>query len=277
MFKRNLLSSLILTAAAIGAHAADGAFKGTVPPSLKFAETAGSLEVIKSFPATAALDGWVVKDKNSGKNLVVFTTKDGETLLAGLAMDKTGKNLTSVFSDIHVPGPDYSAAMKDFAQNGASVTVGAGSAKAEITVVFDANCGFCKVMHKLVAPAVAAGELKVHYIPVAILGADSDVKGAGVMASKNPLAALDALANGGTAQTSNDKALLAKIQANGVLMKKHGFSGTPAVLYMGKQDGEDTVFAANGVPNIMEMFSRLGISGQVATLKKDPSLARFLR
>ncbi len=279
MFYRNLLSVVALSVAAFGAHAKAEPLKpyaGTLPAALQYAKTAGGLEVFKKFSAAGGMDGWVVQDRASGKHIIVYSTKDGETVLAGMMLDRAGKNLSQVYAEEHIPAPDYSAVLDEFLKDSASVVVGSAKAKAELLVVFDANCGYCKVMHKLVAPSVDAGELRVRYVPVAILGADSDVKGAGILAAKDPREAVEG-AVAGRMSTSTDAALLEKVKSNTALMKKNGFGGTPVVLYRAKVKGEDTVFVANGVPAMNELFSRLGISGQTDKLKADPALARFLR
>lgn len=283
--KRSLLATAAITlalTAAFGANAqaasADALtpYKGALPAPLTFAKNAGSLEVYKTFPAAGGLVGWLVKDVKADKHLIVYSTKDGEVLLAGMALDKTGKNLTASYAEQYVPVPDYSIALSEFEKQGANVVVGNPKAKAAVTIIFDANCGYCKLMHKLITPAVDAGELRVTYVPVAILGGDSDQKAAGILAAKDPGAALHTAVEG-RAETSTDKALLAKVMSNTALMKKHGFNGTPGVLYKGKLKGEETVFVANGVPNITDMFAKMGISGQVDQLKKDPQLSKFLR
>ncbi len=280
MFKTKLLTAVALSVAALGAQAAKAdalkPYTGTLPAALQYAKNNGNLEVFKKFPAEGGLEGWVVQDKSSGKHIIIYSTKDGNAIIAGMMLDKNGKNLSAVYGEEHIPAPDYTEALDDFTKGAASVVAGNAKAKAEIVVVFDANCGYCKLMHKLVTPAIEAGELKVRYVPVAILGGDSDIKGAGLLASKNAHEAATA-AGAGRAETSSDKALLAKVQSNTAMMKKHGFTGTPAVLYKATVKGEETVYVANGVPNINEMFSRLGINGQVDKLKQDPSLARFLR
>jgi len=279
MFKRNLLTATVLSLAALSAHANKAEpltpYTGVLPPPLQFAKTTGGLEVYKKFAAAGGLDGWVVEDKNSGKEIIVYSTKDGEALIAGMMLDKAGKNLSATYAETHIPAPDYNVALSEF-KAAPGINVGNQKAKAELVVVFDANCGYCKLMHKLVTPAVEAGELKVRYVPVAILGADSDIKGAGLLAAKNAQAAVDG-AVAGRAETSTDKALVAKVMSNTNLMKKHGFNGTPAVLYQVKDKGDDTVYVANGVPNIKELFGRLGINGQLDKLKQDPAMERFTR
>ena len=279
MFKRKLLAAVALSAIAMSAFAGKAEplkpYTGPLPASLQFAKTQGGLEVYKKFQAAGGLDGWVVQDKASAKDIIVYTSKDGEALIAGMMLDKSGKNLSGTYSDMYIPAPDYSEAMAAF-KSSPSVVVGNAKAKAEMVIVFDANCGFCKIMHKLVSPAIEAGELKVRYVPVAILGADSDVKGAALLAAKDAKAALDADVEGHAA-TSTDQGLVGKVRANTELMKKFNFGGTPVVLYSAKDKGEDTVFVSPGVPAILEVFNRLGINGQVEKLKQNPDLQRFVR
>lgn len=275
---RKLLTAIALSTLALAAQAATTPaqpYKGELPAVLQFAKGSG-LEIYNKFPAQGGLDGWVVKDQGSGKQVVIYTSADGSVMLAGMLLDKTGKNLTAEYTEQFVAPPDYTAALADF-NKAASVMVGKSSAKAELTVAFDPNCGFCKILHRLLEPAVTAGEVKVRYVPVAILGADSDRKAAAMLESKDVLGDVTTLSTGGQAKLSTNPALLAKVQENTQLMRKHGFNGTPAVLYKTKAKGDETVFVSNGVPNMNELFERLGISGQVDKLKADPNLARFLR
>ena len=271
------LSALVYASSGM---AADTAAKPdfAVPPVLEMARQSGGLEVFKSFPAVAGMRGWVVKDKTSNQYTVVYTTADGENLIAGMILDRSGRNLTGEYAKEFLPVADHSAAFKAFSQGGdaTGVTVGAPAAKAEITVLFDANCGYCKLIHKLVTPAIEAGELRVHYVPVAILGADSGPKGAGLLAAKDAKLDLDSITAGGNAESSNDKALLAKVQANTAMLKKYGFNGTPVVMYKATTNNEDTLMVSPGLPNMSHLFTGLGISGQIEKLKQDASLAKYL-
>lgn len=278
MFKRHLVAAVLSATFAIPALAASAAEAlPPLPAALKFAQTNAGLTVIKPFDATSGLQGWVVKDQNSGKHIVVYTTQDGEVLIAGMALDKTGRNLTALYAEEHVPAPDYSPAFNDFTGSAAaSVMVGSSKAPAEITVLHDPNCTFCKLLSRLTRPAVEAGELRIRYVPVAILGGDSAAKAAAILAAKDPGAVLYAQVDGAST-VSNDAALQTKVTANSNLMRKHGFNGTPTVLYKSKAGGQDTMHIANGLPNMLELFTKLGISGQTDKLKSDPALAKYLR
>ena len=278
------LASVSFQAQAAGAEpakkpAARAVKPAEVPEVLRELQKSANLEIIKGFKAEGGLAGWIVKDANQAESTIVYTTPDGQVLLAGLAINKAGKNLTAEYTALHVPKQDYTQTLKTFSAGGeaAGVTFGSPNAKAEIIALFDANCGFCKLLHRLVEPAVDAGELRVRYIPVAILGADSAPKGAGLLAAKDPKKLASAMAAGVPAETSNDPALLAKVRANNELMKKSGFNGTPAVIYVtGKGTSEEVVNVSNGLPAMGTLFTRLGISGQVDKLKANPELARYL-
>lgn len=275
---RKILSAIAFAAVCATAGAAPSQFEpyeGEVPPVLKFGQAAG-LQIFKKFDAVDALTGWVVKDSNSGKQVVVYTTASGNTMIAGMVLDKSGRNLSAEYMEAHVPPPDYTAVLAEF-KKAAKVTVGKSAAKAEVVVAFDPNCGYCKVFHRLVKPALDAGSLKVTYVPVDILKGDSDRKAAGMLEAKDVLADIDALAAGGQAVLSSNPGLIAKVKENTGMMRKHGFNGTPVVLYMGKKDGEETVFVDNGVPDIGVMFERLGIKVDLSALKADPALSRFVR
>lgn len=278
MFKKTLLTLAALTVVTASAFAADTPLKAMdpskVPAVLKSPQFAGAMEVQKTFTGPSGLTGWVVKELASNKQVILFSTADQGTVFAGILMDKEGNNLSAAYAEQHIPKPDYTAVLNDF-NNAANVVVGSSKAKAEITVLYDVNCGFCKLMHKIVQPAIAAGELRVRYVPVAILGADSGPKGAAVLASKNPSATME-LAVNGQAESSSDKALLAKVASNTALMKKHGFSGTPAVLYRVTTGADKKVVVSNGLPTVTEMFQQLGINGQIEALKADPQLSRYV-
>jgi thiol:disulfide interchange protein DsbG len=284
MFKSKLLTAAVLSLAVVSAFASAGTvepltpYTGTLPAALQTAASAGGLTVFKKFQAAGGLDGWVVQDKRSGKDIIIYTSKDGEALVAGMMLDKNGQNLSAQYTAANIPaqeGPDYTAAIKEFKSGG--VDVGNPKAKAEITVVFDVNCHYCKDLEKVVGSAIDAGALRVHYVPVGILAPDSVTKGAGFLAAKDPKAAMGKII-AGTADASSDKDLIAKVTANTGIMKKYGFDGTPAVLYMGKDKGEETVFSANGVPNFVDMYARLGLDSKLLdAAAKDPSLARYIQ
>lgn len=283
MFKFKALATVAFSLATLGAAHAQAndntdLYTGEIPSVLMGLKNVGAgLTVVKSFDAAGGLGGWVIQDGESGQHVVVYTTEDGEVMLAGLAIDRMGNNLSAEYTEKHVPAKDHSEAFEDFTKNSDSVVLGSEDAPVEVTVAYDSNCGFCKIFHKLVQPAIEAGEMRLRVVPVAILGSDSGPKGAAILESDDLQATMNAATYGiGVTQKSNNTAALAKVQANTELMRKHGFNGTPLVLYEVGDADESTIVIANGVPTMKPMFEVLGIDGQLDILKEDPSLARFI-
>ena len=263
---------------ALGSAAGLSAFSLTnLPEVLANAQNSNSLKVLKEFPTPGGLQGWVIKEGREGKEVIIYTSADGKILIAGMLMDARGENLTAKFGEQHISKPDYTPAFNAFQKDAHSVLVGEAKAPAEITVLFDLNCGYCKIFHRLVQPAIAAGELRVRYIPVGILGPTSVDKAAALMHSKDPFGFINAVAASGSAGGVDAlaKEFVPKVQANTELMKRMGFNGTPAVLYKAKQG--DTLVVSTGLPAILGMFSQLGISGQVDKLRGQQDLEGYLR
>ena len=255
---------------------AGGSFNlNNLPEVLASAQLTNSLKVLKEFPAAGGLQGWVIKEGREGKEVIIYTSPDGKVLIAGMLLDVKGDNLTAKFGEQHLTKPDYTLAFNAFHKEATPVIVGDAKAPSEITVLLDVNCGYCKLMHRLVQPAISAGELRVRYIPVGILGPTSLDKASALMQSKDPLAFMNAAATTGAAETSSAKEFTSKVQANTDLMKKYGFNGTPAVLYKAKQG--NALMVSTGLPNVLNMFNQLGISGQVDKLKLQQDLAPYLR
>ncbi|HDR9105993.1 TPA: thiol:disulfide interchange protein DsbG [Burkholderia vietnamiensis] len=280
MLKKKLLGLALLTsfgtagAFAATAPAADAPYTGDVPAVLQHARQVGGLEVKKSFDAAGGLHGWVVKDP-SGKNVVVYTTPDNTVLLAGIALDVSGRNLSTDYASQYIPAPDYSAAFKAFSTEAASVLWGNPKAKAEMTIVTDPNCPFCQRLEAMVKKAVDDGKLKVHLVPVGFEAADSPQKAAGLLKTKDVSAYMTSDVVRGPVEQSTDPDLAAKVKANWALMAKYGFNGTPAVFYKSLDDGKLNV--SPGVPNMTELLNKLGLAEYLPALKADPNFARYAR
>ena len=259
--------------------AADSGYSlDNLPAVLKNAQKGTGLQIKKTFPAQSGLQGWLVKQSNESREAVIYTTADGDLLIAGMLMTVQGENLTSKYSEEHIPKPDYSEAFKAFQKDSEYVTLGDKKAKAEVFVLFDPNCGYCKVIHRLLAPSIDAGELKVHYVPVGILGPTSVDKSAALLESSDPAGYIAKAVSGtASADKAKNKATEAKVQANNELMRKYGFTGTPAVLYSVKGPKGETVQVSMGLPNMPNLFSQLGISGKMDLLKMQPDLAQYIR
>ncbi|MEX3983623.1 hypothetical protein AB4Y45_32095 [Paraburkholderia sp. EG287A] len=283
----SLLAALASTAAfaasaPVPASGAEALYTGPVPAVLQAAVTKGALDVYNTFPAADGLHGWVVRDRNSGKYVVVYTTPNNGVLLAGMALDVNGQNLTSVYAAKFAPATDYGPVYKQFTTQAASVVWGKPSAKAEVVIGMDPNCIFCQRTEHMLKPAVDDGALKVVLVPVGILGHDSPQRAAGLLVAKDVNAYMDAdVVAGeftGNVPTSTDSGALAKVQANTQMFEKAGFSGTPAILYMSGTGKDQTLNVSPGVPNMTEMFTKLGLQKYIEKSKaQDPQFAQYFR
>lgn len=257
--KKHIISTLLmagLALAGVSAHAeaadtttnTSTAASAALPVPLQLA-IQGGLKVEKNFQAAGGLKGWVLSE-GPGRNMVVYTTEDGEVAIAGTMLDAKGQNLTAKYIEQYAPKVDYSKAWPRL-ESSAYIAEGAkGKAVKSVIYAFeDANCGYCHLAWKALQPYEKAG-LQVRWIPVAFLGKDSANKAAAVMTAKDPAVAMAEMhANYGKQSDANttpvSPEIKAKLDANAKLMNELGFRGTPAILY---KDKTGKVVAQDGMP-----------------------------
>ncbi|MCW7538439.1 thioredoxin fold domain-containing protein [Aquabacterium sp. A7-Y] len=124
---------------------------------------------------------------------------------------------------------------------GAGVQVGQMMAAHTVYVLFDPQCPHCATLWAEAKPLL--GKLKMVWIPVQLLGADSAPMGAAILASPQPVEALErheALVNQRVKLTppQADAASLAKVAANTELFKKLGAESVPVVYFRHAKTGQ---------------------------------------
>jgi thiol:disulfide interchange protein DsbG len=258
-------------AAAAFAGVEPAASSDSVPPALKMA-VSGGLKVEKSFQAASGLKGWVLS-QGPANNMIVYTTADGETAIAGSMVSSTGENLTKKYLDQYAPKPNYEKAWAEVEKSSWVAEGAKGSAVKSVVYVFkDANCGYCHLAWKALQAYEVAG-LQVRWVPVAFLAPDSVTKAAALLDAKDGAAALESLhtnfgkKNVATVQPST--AAKAKVEANTQLMGKLGFQGTPVTLY------KDKAGKVNAVQGMFKLSDLPGITNLPAQANTDPALAKF--
>jgi thiol:disulfide interchange protein DsbG len=261
-----LASAFALSAVALSAQAAE-----PLPPAVQTAVDNG-LQFEKSFPAAGGLTGWVLS-QGPNNNIVIYTPPSGDVAIAGNMFDVKGVNLNKQYLEKYAPTPDYAKLWGEL-ESSAWVYEGAkpADAKSIIYAFEDANCGYCHLAWKSLLPYMKVG-LQVRWIPVAFLGSDSLPKAAALLtATDGPSAAAAMHADYGK-RLANPKpvpeATKAKIDANATLMRKYGFTGTPAIFY---KDKAGKVIAVTGMPRLNELPAITGLPVQPQT---DPDLARY--
>ena len=217
----------------------------------------GGFTVDKSFKAASGLTGWVIKSP-AGQYSIVFTTQDGQSLVAGALVDASGKNLTADYNDKYVPKPDLQKAW-DKVEKSAYITTGAKGDKVKSVVYafLNPNCVFCHYAWKALQEYEKVG-LQIRWVPVAILGPSSTGKAAAIMEAADAGAALTEHETGyqpgkdsGIAAVAKPKAeTLKALEAHSNLMREFGFQGTPAILY---KDAKGQVMAAPGMPRLSDL------------------------
>lgn len=245
---------------------------GPTPPVLDRALAAG-LKVVRQFPAGSGLTGWVLSQ--GGSHSLVYTTADGQTLVAGVLVDGKGQNLSARHEDQYLPEPDLAAAYAQLDKSAIVAEGGGRNPKSVIYAFIDPNCPYCHAMWRAVQPYQAAG-LQVRWIPVATLGPTSMPKAIAVLAAPDKPAALRRMEeNHGKPWIDEGKnerthpALAASIRANGELMNGFGIAGTPGVVWRNRNG---KVQVRSGMPRLSELPAITGLPEQKSS---DPALARF--
>jgi thiol:disulfide interchange protein DsbG len=157
------------------------------------------------------------------------------------------------------------------------VTEGAANPQRVMYVFFDANCYYCNLTWKALAPYEKAG-LQVRWIPVAYQKDSSTGRAAAILEAPNPALALreneigyrPGSYDGGIKPLVRARASSLKtLRGNLDLMKKFGAPGTPAVVWK-YPDGK--IGFRNAVPRLSELP---GFTGLPAQRNDDPDLAEF--
>lgn len=254
-----LISGVFVSLLALSAHAQDGQ---QVDPAVESLLKVGSISApaeyqvdpavvakieplltqgggkVNYFPGPAGMIGVGVTSKN-GKQIVVYATPDGSTLFSGIAVDvATSKNIAT--ADMQkLPPPDYSGLIDVVAgRDGIKtnfVTEGDPASENKYYVFFDPRCGFCHRTYNAFLSQLAAGQdLVVHYLPIGILGPESqniakEINGMG------PEDALDLLRKSVTKQAhvSSPEAIARGATAhdqNLAVFRNLQFDGVPAII-----------------------------------------------
>ena len=270
------MKKMVVSAVALAASVLAFSAQAETPKALDMPLKNG-MKIDKSFPVSPSLNGWVISPTNGSQPpSIVYTTADGNYLLAGILVDASGQNLTQQFSETQIPKPDYSPLFAKL-EKSAYVAEGAKNPKQIIYAFMDPNCIFCHLMWKEVQPYEQEG-LQVRWVQVGFLKPDSAGKAAALLESKDAEALLktnetkydEPHEEGGIAPATNlSPAVQAKLKANAQLMQDFGFSGTPAMVY---KDKFGKVQTKPGLPRLSTLPDLFGLP---AVPNADPELARF--
>lgn len=238
------------------------------PVVVQMIESKG-MKVERSFPVSAQLTGWVMSDPKSADGYsVMYTTADGENLIAGAVLDRYGKNLTAEHAERYIPKPDMATAFKDLQKNATTLTTGSTKPKQTFYVIADPNCGFCHLVSA--AFGLYADDVQIKWIPVGFLAPSSQNLAAAALQKQ---VAWDALMTNKGRRAELEKTeikpeVAKQLAKNLDLMRKYQFQGTPGVLW--EKDGKIEV--RKGMVRISEIAAVLGVPTKETS---DPMLSRY--
>lgn len=121
-------------------------------------------------------------------------------------------------------------------------TVGSEMSVRRVYVFFDPQCPHCAALWKAAKPLKS--QARFIWIPVGLLNANSSLQGAAILASADPIAAMDqheasmSAQQGGIAPSGDNEAQKAQVAANTALMNRYSFSSVPVVVAKHAVSGE---------------------------------------
>jgi len=239
--------------------------------------------VVKSFQATGSLTAWVVHSSDHPSDAVVLYTLDDDRVLVHgrvFSMNDNAKKQDQMiehsgeYAQRYKPVIDFEAQW-DRIVNSYWFADGASNDKATRVVYgfFDANCIYCHLAWLALEPYMEKG-LQVRWIPVAIIGQDSDVKAAAIVQASVASDAMRAghrqWEQGGfpAAELVPDN-VRDGLDANLLLMRSLGVKGTPAFFY---KDAEERIQSVGGMPRLSQAAE---MAGMVEVENSNPKLQRF--
>lgn len=233
------------------------------PEPIKNLENQG-LEVVRSFPVGQSLMGWVVTF--DGKDLIVYTTVDGEYLINGIVMDAQGVDLTEEHQRSWLPRPEWHDLETAYYLTEPSLkssSDGQLETSTYLYVFFDPNCPFSQLAWLALQPYREAGA-EIRWIPVAYLKPDSRNRAAALLDAEQPdeLLALN-MENFGQPNEALDVAIESRhreqLQANMDLMQGMGINGTPGWVWA---TDEEEVESLSGMPRLPRLAEITGLPRQ---------------
>ena len=245
------LLSLLVAGSVWAAPKPPAAPEPAVPPHLiqmidKVSQ--GQLIVKKSFDVNPQFNGLLVAPKQGGREMIVFTDKPGNFLFFGTVVDAKGDNLTQTYYQKYVISDMASKAFAEIKQTHWFAD-GKDSAKHKLYVVIDLNCSFCHKQFEDLQPMVQRGDLQIRWVPVGFLKPDSAAKAAQLLKAsstqervallhRDEMGFNDKTEEGGIKPLKMDKSnpavvqAFAAVDANNDFFARHGFQGTPAILFI---------------------------------------------
>jgi thiol:disulfide interchange protein DsbG len=224
--------------------------------------SSGQYHALRVFQGPHGLTGVVVTTASNGTSTsVVWISPDGAAVIAGTLFDASATDLNQS-SLVDLGFRLHPAEALQRASNADAQPLVAGSAGPMVTAFIDANCTYCHLLYQQLMPYVANHKVRVRFVMVGIIKADSNDRAVAILSAKDPLAALkrdqdefnsESEEGGFPIQgTPRLPAAVAAVTANNVLISKTGIDGTPAFLFCSQSKG--SVQQLVGMPQDLPQF-----------------------
>lgn len=225
-----------------------------VPPQLQGAISAGDVSIHSEFKVSNEIRGLVLK--RGIDHFLVYETKDGN-VIEGSIIAPSGKNLTEEHTRTVLPPRDLKLAVSMMDQLGDENVVieGPKKAKGAIYLFVDLNCGYCYYLWQATSDYVKKyPDLQLKWVPVAVLGEDSAVKAAHILADGGSLEVFSDYKKNYRKKKGDPSGMTAKgrqlTMQNNQMMRSLGYSGTPAILFV---DSKGVAGEARGMPRLKQL------------------------
>ena len=257
VFQKSLRATAVLLA--LSAALPSVASASSTPVALMPVVAAG-FRLLRSFPAVSHLTGWVVAEPG-GKEVVLYTTPGGKTVISGVLSNKQGQNLTRQYAALYTKAPNLNR-LWGAVRNSYQVTEGLPHAPHQIWVLMDPNCAFCHRLWLELRAYERAG-LEVHWIPVGILFPSSMSRAAAELAGgPKTLYAMEskfdvARERGGVPGIAITPQLRRELATNLALAMRAGIQGTPGIFY---RTAHGALRLEQGVPSPASLAAITGMA-----------------
>ncbi len=251
MVRSSLSLVLVLGALFAGAALAETAVEAHLE--------ANGVKILKRFDGPSGMTG-IVAEATGGQRRVMYITSDGQTLVHGTLFDARGGNLTErhareVSQQLPAVRTGMDAekrqAMLSTLSGLRGIEQGRFDAPRTIYAIIDPQCPHCHTLGDQLQPAIAAGRVRVVWLPAAVLSRESEAQAAAMYQLPATKAVTDWLGDKlPTAGAISDE-VREHLARNLLALRDTGHGAVPFVVSRSR-DGHD-VFVSVGAPSPTEL------------------------
>jgi len=200
------------------------------------------LTLLSTFKGPGDLIGYVMKPKQGGSPVILYAQNQGHYAVYGTVIGPNGENLSEQYQEKYINAytADLIAAQLPKA---ATFSEGAADAPYQLYVLADPSCSACHYFYQNVKEQIKNGQLRIQWILVGFVQAESLAQAASIMSDKDPGNAMANNEDGFDAEHEMGGAkpmetipaeLQAKLDANMAFMHDTGLSSTPTLIFYDK-------------------------------------------